>query len=247
VKQVVSLLLKCRFQGDQKMKDFYYDYSMNQSGRMLNMNKNVTEVIFLLDRSGSMGGLEEDTIGGFNAFIERQCKMKGETYLTTVLFDDQTEFLWNGIEAGHARLTDHEYYVRGCTALLDAVGKTISEVGRRLSKTSEDKKPGNVIFVITTDGMENASREYTYDKVKQMIHHQQEKYSWEFIFMGANIDSAEEAESIGIPKEQSFSFEATNEGVEKMYDLACEVVAEKRNDEILLNNSKVCSGSDCCT
>jgi hypothetical protein len=207
---------------------------MNQSGRMLNMNKNKTEIIFLLDRSGSMGGLEDDTIGGFNALIERQCKMKGVTYLTTVLFDDQTEILWNGIDAHHARLTDHEYYVRGCTALLDAVGKTISEVGRRLSQMSEDKRPGNVIFVITTDGMENSSREYSYDKVKKMINHQQEKYNWEFIFMGANIDAVGEADSIGIPKEQAFSFEASNEGVGKMYDLACDVVSEKRMDEDLI-------------
>lgn len=195
------------------------------------MKKNLTEIIFLLDRSGSMGGLELDTIGGFNAFIDRQCKMEGETYLTTVLFDDQSDILWNGIDANHARLTDEEYYVRGCTALLDAVGKTISEVGRRLSKTSEDQKPENVIFVITTDGMENASREYTYEKVKKMIRHQQKKYNWEFIFMGANIDAAEEADSIGIPKEQAFSFEASNEGVEKMYDLACDVVSEKRIDK----------------
>jgi hypothetical protein len=233
MKQGGNLLLKCRYPGDQIMDDFKYDYNMKQSGRMLNMNSNMTEIIFLLDRSGSMGGLEEDTIGGFNAFIERQCKMKGETYLTTVLFDDQTEILWNGIDAHHGRLTDQEYYVRGCTALLDAVGKTISEAGRRLSKTTEDRKPGKVIFVITTDGMENASREYTYDKVKQMINHQQSKYSWEFIFMGANIDAAGEADSIGIPKEQAFSFEATNKGVEKMYDLACDVVSEKRNEDFI--------------
>jgi uncharacterized protein YegL len=196
----------------------------------MKMNKNLTEIIFLLDRSGSMGGLESDTIGGFNGFIDRQCKQKGETRLTAVLFDDQTEILWNGIDANHARLTDEEYYVRGCTALLDAVGKTISEAGRRLSQTEEGEKPGKVIFVITTDGMENASQEYTYEKVKKMIEHQKEKYSWEFIFMGANIDAAEEAESLGIQKEDSFSFEASNEGVEKMYDMVCDAVSERRID-----------------
>jgi uncharacterized protein YegL len=194
------------------------------------MNKNLTEIIFLLDRSGSMGGLESDTIGGFNGFINRQCKQKGETRLTAVLFDDQTEILWNGIDANHARLTDEEYYVRGCTALLDAVGKTISEAGRRLSQSEEGEKPGKVIFVITTDGMENASQEYTYEKVKRMIEHQKEKYSWEFIFMGANIDAAEEAESLGISKEDSFSFEASNDGVEKMYDMVCDAVSERRID-----------------
>jgi uncharacterized protein YegL len=196
----------------------------------MKMNKNLTEIIFLLDRSGSMGGLESDTIGGFNGFIDRQCKQKGETRLTAVLFDDQTEILWNGIDANHARLTDEEYYVRGCTALLDAVGKTISEAGRRLSQTEEGEKPGKVIFVITTDGMENASQEYTYEKVKRMIEHQKEKYSWEFIFMGANIDAAEEAESLGISKEDSFSFEASNHGVVKMYDMVCDAVSERRID-----------------
>jgi uncharacterized protein YegL len=196
----------------------------------MKMKKNLTEIIFLLDRSGSMGGLESDTIGGFNGFIDRQCKQKGETRLTAVLFDDQTEILWNGIDANHARLTDEEYYVRGCTALLDAVGKTISEAGRRLSQTEEGEKPGKVIFVITTDGMENASREYTYEKVKRMIEHQKEKYSWEFIFMGANIDAAEEAQSLGISKEDSFSFEASNHGVEKMYDMVCDAVSERRID-----------------
>jgi uncharacterized protein YegL len=196
----------------------------------MKMNKNLTEIIFLLDRSGSMGGLESDTIGGFNGFINRQCKQKGETRLTAVLFDDQTEILWNGIDANHARLTDEEYYVRGCTALLDAVGKTISEAGRRLSQSEEGEKPGKVIFVITTDGMENASQEYTYEKVKMMIEHQKEKYSWEFIFMGANIDAAEEAESLGISKEDSFSFEASNDGVEKMYDMVCDAVSERRID-----------------
>jgi uncharacterized protein YegL len=194
------------------------------------MNKNLTEIIFLLDRSGSMGGLESDTIGGFNGFIDRQCKQKGETRLTAVLFDDQTEILWNGVDANHARLTDEDYYVRGCTALLDAVGKTISEAGRRLSQSEEGEKPGKVIFVITTDGMENASQEYTYEKVKRMIEHQKEKYSWEFIFMGANIDAAQEAQSLGISIEDSFSFEASNDGVDKMYDMVCDAVSERRID-----------------
>jgi uncharacterized protein YegL len=192
------------------------------------MNKNSTEIIFLLDRSGSMGGLEGDTIGGFNAFVERQCHLEGQTILTTVLFDDSYEVLWNGIEANNVKLTDHDYYVRGTTALLDAVGKTILDVGHRLSKTSDHEKPEKVIFVITTDGMENASCEFTYEKVKELIKHQQEKYSWEFIFMGANIDAAKEAESIGIESDNAFNFEASKDGVEKMYNVVCETVAEKR-------------------
>ena len=162
------------------------------------MNRDLTEIIFLLDRSGSMAGLETDTIGGFNAFIEKQRQLEGETIVTAVLFDDRYEILWNGIDANKAILTDKEYYVRGSTALLDAVGKTILDVGYRLSKTSEETRPGKVIFVITTDGMENSSKEFTYEKVKELIKHQQEKYNWEFIFLGANIDAAKEAGNIGI-------------------------------------------------
>ena len=175
-----------------------YDYIIKKIKEMDGMNNNVTEVVFLLDRSGSMAGLESDTVGGFNGFVKRQSEMEGETILTTVLFDDEYEVLWEGIEAGRVRLTEKEYFVRGCTALLDAVGKTIVKVGQRLSKTSDEHKPGKVIFVVTTDGMENASVEYTYEKIKGMIQHQKEKYSWEFIFMGANINVAEEAGNLGI-------------------------------------------------
>ncbi|WP_226537059.1 vWA domain-containing protein [Fictibacillus halophilus] len=192
------------------------------------MNKNLTEIIFLLDRSGSMSGLEKDTIGGFNSFIERQCQLEGDTLLTTVLFDDQYEVLWNGKDARKVRLTSKEYFVRGTTALLDAAGKSILDVGHRLAKTPEKQRPGSVIFVITTDGMENASREFSYEKVKELIKHQQEKYSWEFIFMGANIDAEEEAESLGISKENAFDFEASEVGVEKMYNVMCEAVTFKR-------------------
>jgi len=194
----------------------------------MRMNHNKTEIIFLLDRSGSMAGLESDTIGGFNALIEKQCKLEGETFLTAVLFDDQYEILWNGVHANKTKLTEDEYFVRGTTALLDAVGKTILDVGYRLTKTSEEERPGKVIFVITTDGMENASSEFTYRKVQELIKHQQEKYNWEFIFMGANIDAAKEAESIGITRENAYHFEASEEGVESMYNVICEAVSEKR-------------------
>jgi uncharacterized protein YegL len=192
------------------------------------MNKNLTEIIFLLDRSGSMAGLEGDTIGGFNAFVEKQSKLEGETILTAVLFDDEYEVLWNGVDSKQINLTEKEYYVRGCTALLDAVGKTILDVGYRLSTTAEEKRPGKVIFVITTDGMENASREFSYKKIKELIKHQQEKYGWEFIFMGANIDAAKEAESIGIDMDNAYNFEASEVGVGKMYNVICEAVSEKR-------------------
>jgi uncharacterized protein YegL len=210
------------------MDELYYDYSMMNLRRMRRMNTNITEIIFLLDRSGSMEGLESDTIGGFNAFIKKQTQLDGATLVTAVQFDDQYEVIWNGIDAKNVNLTDKEYYVRGSTALLDAVGKAILDVGHRLSNSNEDQKPGKVIFVITTDGMENASREFTYEKVNELIKHQQEKYNWEFIFMGANIDAAKEANNLGIDMENAYSFEATENGVEAMYNVICEAVSEKR-------------------
>ncbi|NLP50099.1 vWA domain-containing protein [Bacillus sp. RO1] len=192
------------------------------------MNKNLTEIVFLLDRSGSMGGLEKDTIGGFNAFLERQCRHEGETLVTAVLFDDEVETLWNGVSVKNVTLTREDYYVRGTTSLLDAIGRTILDIGNRLSQTDEDERPANVIFVITTDGMENSSVEFTYPRVKELIRQQEEKYSWQFIFMGANIDVAKEAGSLGIQENQAFNFEATNKGVEMMYENVCDIVSEKR-------------------
>ncbi|WP_421383656.1 vWA domain-containing protein [Bacillus salacetis] len=205
-----------------------YDYTINPLKEMDEMNKNLTEVVFLLDRSGSMAGLEKDTIGGFNGFVKRQSELEGKTLVTTVLFDDRYEVLWQGAPAEEVTLTDKEYYVRGCTALLDAIGRTIMEVGQRLAGTPEGSRPGNVIFAITTDGMENASREFSYEKINEMIKHQQGKYSWEFIFMGANIDVAQEAAHLGISAENAYDFEATEDGVEKMYTKMSEAVSEIR-------------------
>jgi uncharacterized protein YegL len=198
--------------------------------RMIDMNMNVTEIIFLLDRSGSMEGHESDTIGGFNAFIKKQRQLEGKTIVTAILFDDQYEIVWNGIDANQAKLTDNDYFVRGCTALLDAVGKTILDVGYRLSNTREEEKPDKVIFVITTDGLENASFEFNYEKVKELIKHQQEKYNWEFIFLGANIDAGKEADTIGIDIKNAYNFEASKTGVECMYNMVCDAVFEKRQN-----------------
>lgn len=181
------------------------------------MKKNLTEIIFLLDRSGSMSGLESDTIGGFNSFVKTQSKL-GDTLLTTVLFDDRYEILHNGVNAKGVVLTEKEYYTRGSTALLDAVGKTILDVGLRLSKIEEAERPHKVIFVITTDGLENSSREFSYDKVNQMISHQREVYNWEFIFMGANIDVAKESSRLGINPANAICYEASNTGTHRMYE-----------------------------
>ena len=180
------------------------------------MNNNLTEIIFILDRSGSMGGLENDTIGGFNGFVKKQAEI-GQTTLTTVLFDDRYEILHNGVNANDVFLTENEYFTRGSTALLDAIGKTINNVGERLNETPENSRPGKVIFVITTDGLENASKTYSYDRIKKMITHQTEKYNWEFIFMGANIDSAAEGKRLGINSDSTFNFTADEMGVDLMY------------------------------
>ena len=187
------------------------------------MNQNLTEIIFLLDRSGSMSGLENDTIGGFNGFLKKQCQL-GPTLLTTVLFDDRYEILHNGVDASKITLTEKEYFTRGSTALLDAVGKTILDVGFRLSHIPEENRPGKVIFVITTDGLENASKEFTYDKVNDMITLQQKSYHWEFIFMGANIDVARESHKLGIQPDRAFRFEATRNGTDRMYEQVNDMV-----------------------
>lgn len=192
------------------------------------MGSNLTEIVFLLDRSGSMAGLENDTINGFDAFIEKQRHANGTTLVTAVLFDHEYQLLWDGISAADARLTSNEYYVRGSTALLDAVGKTILDVGRRLAMLPKGERADKVIFVITTDGLENSSREFTYQKVKQLINHQQQKYGWDFIFLGANIDIAKEADSLGINQDDAFKFQSTEAGIANMYCLVSEAVAKKR-------------------
>ena len=192
------------------------------------MNEQLTELIFVLDRSGSMAGLEKETIGGFNSLVKKQCELPGKTDVTAVLFDDEYDVLWEGIEAEKAVLTEKEYYVRGMTALLDAVGKTILSVSQRLANTAEDERPKKVLFVITTDGYENASREFTYNKVKEMIKHQQEQNQWEFLFIGANIDAAKEAGHIGVSEKDAIQFEASTAGVQKMYASVHENLAIRR-------------------
>lgn len=186
----------------------------------------LTEIICILDRSGSMGGLESDTIGGFNAFIEKQRKKEGKTVISVVLFDDRYEILWDGVNACDVKLTEKEYFVRGCTALLDAVGRTILDVEHRLAK-AQSEKPDNVIFVIATDGLENASREFTYQRVKELIGDMQEK-GWEFIFLAANMDAVKEGGRMGVGVQDSYNFEATRDGVGVMLCIASDAVDRKR-------------------
>ena len=189
------------------------------------MRENSTEMVFVLDRSGSMSGLAADTIGGFNELIEKQKKIEGDAYVTTVLFDHEYEVLHDHVALGEvAPLTDKEYFARGSTALLDAVGRTINAVGARLAATPEEERPEHVVFVITTDGMENASREYTAKQVREMVEHQQQKYSWQFVFLGANMDAVSEARNLGISAKYAADFTPTGRGVNRMYAKALDNV-----------------------
>lgn len=194
------------------------------------MKKNLTELVFILDRSGSMAGLEKDTIGGFNAMIEKQRKEPGEALISTVLFDNETEVIHDRIPLDKVpALTEKEYYVRGCTALLDAVGGAIHHIGNVHKYAREEDIPEKTLFVITTDGMENASRRYAYDRVKAMVQRQQEKYGWEFLFLGANIDAAREAGRFGIRADCAADYHADSLGVDTVYESVCEAVCQVRS------------------
>ena len=193
------------------------------------MKKNLTELVFILDRSGSMAGLEADTIGGFNDMIEKQRGEPGEAVISTVLFDNETEVIHDRVSLDRVpALTEKEYYVRGCTALLDAVGGAIHHIGNVHKYAREEDRPEKTLFVITTDGLENASRRYTYDKVKSMIERQREKYGWEFLFLGANIDAAREAARFGIRADCAADYHADSIGTEAVYESVCEAVCQVR-------------------
>ena len=193
------------------------------------MKKNLTEIVFILDRSGSMAGLEGDTIGGFNSMIEKQKREPGEALVSTVLFDNEAEVIHDRMDIKKIELlTDREYYVRGCTALLDAVGGAIHHIGNVHKYAREEDRPQKTLFVITTDGMENASRKYSYDRVKMMIQRQKEKYGWEFIFLGANIDAAKEAAKFGISENRAANYHADSVGTAMIYEAMSEVVCNVR-------------------
>lgn len=183
------------------------------------MSKELTEIVYILDRSGSMGGLESDTIGGFNSMIEKQKKTGEKAYVSTVLFDDVCEVLHDRVPIDEiAKITEEEYYVRGCTALLDAVGGAIHHIGNIHKYAREEDRPEKTIFVITTDGLENASSRYSYDRIRKMVKRQQEKYGWEFIFIGANIDSYVEAQRFGIRKERTVNYVHDKLGTATVYE-----------------------------
>ena len=194
------------------------------------MKKDLTELVFILDRSGSMGGLESDTIGGFNGLLAKQKKEKGKALITTVLFDDKYEILHDRVNIkGVNEITDEDYYVRGCTALLDALGKTITKIYNAQHHTAEEEKPQKTMFVIITDGLENASREYTRTAVKRLIDKMQHDNGWEFIFLGANIDAAEEGRSIGISEDRAVNYRADEKGTEVNFEAVCQAVSSVRS------------------
>lgn len=194
------------------------------------MKKNLTELVFILDRSGSMAGLEADTIGGFNAMIDKQRAEEGEAYVSTVLFDNESVVIHDRVPLDKVpKLTSRDYYVRGCTALLDAVGGAIHHIGNVHKYAREEDRPEKTLFIITTDGMENASRRYTYDKVKAQISRQKEKYGWEFLFLGANIDAAREAARFGINADRAANYHADHQGTGVIYETVSEAICHVRS------------------
>ena len=193
------------------------------------MKANFTELVFILDRSGSMGGLESDTIGGFNSMLLKQKVEPGECRITTILFDNQYETLHDRIDINAVSpISDKEYFVRGNTALLDAMGRTINKIDGVQKNTADDYRAEKVLFVITTDGMENASREFNFDMIKSMIERQKSKYGWEFIFLGANIDAVEVADRFGVARNRAQSFHNDSEGIALNYSVVSETVAAFR-------------------
>jgi len=192
---------------------------------MTKIKNNITELVFILDRSGSMNGFEADTIGGFNSLIEKQKKQEGKCYVSTILFDDVCEVLHDRVELAEIKpMTAADYTVRGCTALLDAIGGAVKHIGNIHKYARCEDVPEHTMFVITTDGLENASRNYDSETVKKMIERQKEKYGWEFLFLGANIDAVETARSFGIAEDRAVTYHQDSVGTRKNFEAVSETV-----------------------
>ena len=201
------------------------------------MRNNITELVFILDRSGSMTGLEADTIGGFNAMIEKQKKLEGRCYVSTLLFDNESEVIHDRVKLEDVTpMTDKEYSVRGCTALLDAIGGAIKHVRNIHKYAREEDVPGNTMFVITTDGMENASQRYDSKTVKEMIETQKKEHGWEFIFVAANIDAVETAKAYGIDEDKAVNYHADKRGTACVYENVSDAVCSIRMGAGVLPN-----------
>ncbi len=203
------------------------------------MNKDLTELVFILDKSGSMAGLEEDTIGGFNSLLAKQKKHEGQALITTVLFDNNYEVLHSRAAIQTVNpITSDEYYVEGSTALLDAIGRTIEKIGRAVGKMPEAERPGQVMFTIITDGMENASRRYSYGKIKEMIEHRKAEFGWEFIFLGANIDAIASAAQIGIGPKFSARYNSDAIGTGLNFSSVNDAIYEMRENSAIPDDWK---------
>ena len=210
------------------------------------MRKGLTEVVFILYRSGSMSGLEADTIGGFNSMIEKQRKEEGEAYISTVLFDDQTEVLYDRVPVGKIEpMNDRQYYVRGCTALLDAIGGAIHHIANVHKYAREEDRPEKTLFIIITDGMENSSHLYTYEKVKRMVEMEKEKYGWEFLFLGANIDAVEVAGRFGIGADRAINYECDSAGTQLNYQALSQTMSAVRKSRSRMEIDRAMAS--CCT
>ena len=193
------------------------------------MRKNLTEVVFILDRSGSMSGLEKDTIGGFNSMIEKQKREAGQALISTVLFNNNSKVLYDRVEVQKIpSMTEDDYSVYGCTALLDVIGGAIHHIGNVHKYARTEDVPEHTVFIIMTDGMENASHIYRIDKVKQMIERQKEKYGWEFLFLGANIDAIETANHFGIDADKAANYQCDCEGTALNYEVLNNVISAVR-------------------
>ena len=198
------------------------------------MKNNITELVFILDRSGSMAGLESDTIGGFNAMLEKQKKQDGFCYVSTILFDNESEVLHDRVKLTDVpKMTDRDYTVRGCTALVDAIGGAIHHIGNIHKYARPEDVPEHTMFVITTDGLENASHLYTGKQVRQMIQRQKEKYGWEFLFIGANIDAVETAARYGIGRDRAVNYHADGQGTQVLYQAVNDAVCAVRASQPL--------------
>lgn len=192
------------------------------------MNKNLTELVFILDKSGSMCGLEQDTIGGFNSLIEKQKKEEGEVVVSTVLFNQEMTFIHNRVDINEvSKMTTKEYFTGGCTALLDAMGNTIKTISEKQEQLKDEYKPNKTMVIITTDGLENASTEYNFNSIKRLISKQTE-LGWEFIYLGANIDAVKEAARVGIRAEMAVNYNCDSEGLDINYSALSSAISEMK-------------------
>lgn len=204
------------------------------------MRKGLTEVVFILDRSGSMSGLESDTIGGFNSLLEKQRKEEGEAYISVVLFDDVSDVIYDRVPVSKVEpMNDRQYYVRGCTALLDAVGGAVHHIANVHKYAREEDRPEKTLFIVTTDGMENASRIYTYAKVRQMVEKERNEYGWEFLFLGANIDAINVADRFGIQAERAINYESDSIGTQLNYSVLSDALSAVRKSKSRAETSAV--------